>query len=208
MSTLRNIEFRQAELTEVSGEDTVYFNRTDVQKAINAPIQPWAECSNGVLDIDTSPSSSWEVIPRIVDKLERTVIVHGELDYILLYNGTLMTIQNMTWGGLQGFQTAPKDEFIVPYHTDLSLTSLSAKGVMGTTHTERKLTWVSQAMSGHMVPQYQPSSAYRQLEFLLGRIDSLSSTEPFTTLRGGNATASAKRDLGVMSAVQSMRKWF
>jgi carboxypeptidase D len=190
------------------GEDTVYFNRTDVQKAINAPIQPWTECSNGVLDIDTSAQSSWEVIPRIIEKLDRTMIVHGELDYILLYNGSLMTIQNMTWGGMQGFQTAPKDEFYVPYHDDLSLTSLSAKGVMGTTHTERKLTWVSQALSGHMVPQYQPSSAYRQLEFLLGRIDSLSSTEPFTTLKSGNATAAAKRDFGVMSAVQSMKKWF
>jgi carboxypeptidase D len=191
------------------GEDTVYFNRTAVQKAINAPIQPWTECSNGVLDTDTSPQSSWEVIPRIIDKLDRTIIVHGELDYILLYNGTLMAIQNMTWGGAQGFQTAPVDEFYVPYHTDISLTSLSAKGVMGTTHTERKLTWVSQALSGHMVPQYQPSSAYRQLEFLLGRIDSLSSTAPFTTLPSGNKTVTAeKRDLGVMSNVQGARKWF
>lgn len=164
--------------------EQIYFNRTEVQKAINAPIQPWTECASGVLVNDTSPQSSWEVIPRIIDKLDRTIIVHGELDYILLYNGTLMTIQNMTWGGMQGFQTAPKDPFFVPYHDDISLTSLSGKGIMGTTHTERKLTWVQQALSGHMVPQYQPSSAYRQLEFLLGRIDSLSSTAPFTTLPG------------------------
>jgi carboxypeptidase D len=189
------------------GETTVYFNRTDVQKAINAPVQTWAECSNGVLDTDTSAQSSWEVIPRIAEKLDRTVIVHGELDYILLYNGTLMAIQNMTWGGAQGFQKPPTDEFFVPYHNDLSLTSLSAKGVMGTTHTERKLTWVSQAMSGHMVPQYQPSSAYRQLEFLLGRIDSLTSTVPFTTLPSGNATTAAKRDLASMRSVQGSRLW-
>ena len=82
---------------------------------------------------------------------------------------------------------------------------------MGTTHTERKLTWVSQALSGHMVPQYQPSSAYRQLEFLLGRIDSLSSEEPFTTLPGsGNWTNSTggygKRDVAVMP--QEVRKWY
>jgi carboxypeptidase D len=187
--------------------EQVYFNRTEVQKAINAPIQPWTECSNGVLDTDTSPQSSWEVIPRVIDALDRTVIVHGELDYILLYNGTLMAIQNMTWGGMQGFQEAPKEEFFVPYHEDLSLTSLSAKGVMGITHTERKLTWVQQALSGHMVPQYQPSSAYRQLEFLLGRVDSLSSKVPFTTLPQGNSTGNLtsyeKRDLGFMH-----RKWF
>ena len=58
---------------------------------------------------------------------------------------------------------------------------MSASGIMGVTHTERKLTWVAQSLSGHMVPQYQPSSAYRQLEFLLGRIDSLESRTPFTT---------------------------
>ncbi|KAJ4337163.1 hypothetical protein N0V87_004834 [Didymella glomerata] len=179
------------------GAGEVYFNRTAVQKAINAPIQEWNECANGVLDTDTSPQSSWEVIPRITEQLDRFIIVHGELDFILLYNGSLMTIQNMTWGGMQGFQEAPKDPFFVPYHDTLSLTSLSAQGVMGTTHTERKLTWVSQALSGHMVPQYQPSSAYRQAEFLLGRIPSLTSTEPFTTLNG-NFTANTKRDLGVM----------
>lgn len=185
----------------------IYFNRTAVQKAINAPIQPWAECSNGVLDKDTSPQSSYEVIPRIIDQLDRTIIAHGELDFILLYNGTLMAIQNMTWGGMQGFQSPPTEDFYVPFHQDLSLTSLSAKGIMGKVHTERKLTYVQQALSGHMVPQYQPSSAYRQLEFLLGRIDSLTSRVPFTTLPQGNTTNSTsvhKRELGVAD----MRKWF
>jgi carboxypeptidase D len=188
----------------------IYFNRTEVQAAINAPIQPWAECSNGVLDTDTSPQSSWEVIPRVIDALDRTVIAHGELDYILLYNGTLMAIQNMTWGGMQGFQNPPVDDFYVPYHDDLSLTSLSAKGLMGKTLTERKLTFVQQAMSGHMVPQYQPSSAYRQLEFLLGRIESLTSREPFTTLpktpQSNETSIVGKRDLGVMPG--QLKKWF
>jgi carboxypeptidase D len=128
--------------------EQIYFNRTDVQRAINAPIQPWAECSGGVLDIDTSAQSSWTVIPKIIDALDRTVIVHGDLDFVLLYNGTLMAIQNMTWGGMQGFQSAPQDPFFVPYHDDMSLTSLSGKGIMGTTHTERKLTWVVQSLSG------------------------------------------------------------
>lgn len=159
----------------------IYFNRTDVQKAINAPIQEWNECSSGVLEPDNSVDSSWVVLPRVIDALDRTVIVHGDLDFILLYNGTLLTIQNMTFGGLQGFQTAPSDDFYVPYHDEYSLETLSASGVMGITHTERKLTWVQQALSGHMVPQYQPSSGYRQLEFLLGRVESLSSREPFTT---------------------------
>ena len=153
---------------------TIYFNRTDVQKAINAPVGRWAECSNGVLDPDNSPNVIDSVLPRVIDALDRTMIVHGDLDYILLYQGTLLAIQNMTWGGKQGFQEEPQDCFFVPYHDQPSnLGSLSAAGDMGITRTERKLTWVEQRMSGHMVPQYQPSSAFRQLEFLLGRVSSL-----------------------------------
>ncbi|KAK5162945.1 hypothetical protein LTR04_002872 [Oleoguttula sp. CCFEE 6159] len=177
---------------------SVYFNRTEVQKAINAPVQPWTECSGGVLKQNTSPASGLSVLPRVIERSERTVIVHGSLDYILIANGTLLMIQNMTWHGAQGFRSAPQTDFFVPYHsTSLSqqeisaisahnvssdiMGTLAASGVMGTTHTERGLTWVDVALSGHMVPQYQPSAAYRQLEFLLGRIESLSQVGPFTT---------------------------
>ncbi|KAF1994687.1 alpha/beta-hydrolase, partial [Amniculicola lignicola CBS 123094] len=191
----------------------IYFNLTNVQKAINAPVQDWEECSNGVLDDDTSLPSSIEVLPRVIDALERTIIVHGELDYVLLYNGTLLTIQNMTFGGLQGFQSKPSDDFYVPYHADGPLGSISAAGIMGTTHTERKLTYVSQRLSGHMVPQYQPSSAYRQLEFLLGRIDSLTSTVPFTTLGQGNSTMNSTSKRNVAAAernglLEKVEKWY
>jgi carboxypeptidase D len=152
----------------------VYFNRTEVQKAINAPIQEWEECSDGVLQPDLSPDSSISVLPRVIDKLDRSIIVHGDLDYILLWQGTLLAIQNMTWGGKQGFQKEPEKDFFVPYHKDTGLSTMAASGVMGVTHTERKFTWIYQSLSGHMVPQYQPSSGYRQLEFLLGRVKDLS----------------------------------
>lgn len=82
----------------------VYFNRTgmiwvreaswsdltvisDVQKAINAPIGTWEECSDGVLDIDTSDPSGISVIPRVTEKLNNTIIAHGDLDFILITNG-------------------------------------------------------------------------------------------------------------------------
>ncbi|KAG9239634.1 Alpha/Beta hydrolase protein [Amylocarpus encephaloides] len=163
---------------------SIYFNRTDVQKAINAPIQPWAECSAGdvfVNGTDTSEPTSYSVIPSVIERSKRTIIGHGALDFILVPNGTLLTIQNMTWNGAQGFSSKPSDPFYVPYHNELSSSTLAASGVLGTTHTERGLTWVSIDLSGHMVPQYAPSAAYRHLEYLLGRIDSLSSTVPFTT---------------------------
>jgi len=75
---------------------TIYFNRTDVQKAINAPIQPWEECADGVLTTDTSPPSGLSVLPRVIEKTTKTIIDHGLLDYILIANGTILMIQNMT----------------------------------------------------------------------------------------------------------------
>ncbi|KAF2840231.1 alpha/beta-hydrolase [Patellaria atrata CBS 101060] len=162
----------------------VYFNRTDVQKAINAPIQEWEECSNGVLDIDTSTPPGLGVLPSVIERSQRTIIGFGNLDYILMSEGALMMIQNLTWGGMQGFQEKPCDPFFVPYHADVPLDSLASAGIMGTTHTERGLTWVETHLSGHMAPQYAPSAAFRQVEFLLGRIDSLSEQTNFVGQEG------------------------
>ncbi|KAI4191778.1 MAG: hypothetical protein LQ348_003430, partial [Seirophora lacunosa] len=128
----------------------VYFNRTDVQRAINAPLQEWAECQDGVLDTDASPPSGLSVLPSVIERLERTVVAHGALDMILIANGTLLMIQNMTWGGAQGFQQRPSAEFFVPYHAEAGgLGTLAGSGVFGTTRTERKLTWVEVALTGH-----------------------------------------------------------
>jgi carboxypeptidase D len=163
---------------------SIYFNRTDVQLAINAPLIEWEECTSTdvfVNNVDNSPPSGVSVLPGVIERSKRTIIGHGALDMVLISNGTLLMIQNMTWNGAQGFTTKPTDPFYVPYHNDPSESTVAAAGVFGTTHTERGLTWVSIDLSGHMVPQYAPSAAYRHLEFLLGRVDSLSSTAPFTT---------------------------
>ncbi|EMC92156.1 hypothetical protein BAUCODRAFT_115526 [Baudoinia panamericana UAMH 10762] len=161
----------------------IYFNRSDVQAAINAPIgYDWAECSGGVLDIDTSPPSGLSVLPRVIEKNNRTIIGHGMLDFILLMNGTIMMINNMTWNGAQGFSVPPTQwqDFFVPYHEELSLGTLAGSGVFGSWHTERGLTFCTVDLSGHMVPQYAPSASYRQVEFLLGRIGNLSERSDFT----------------------------
>nr|POE56323.1 putative serine carboxypeptidase [Quercus suber] len=165
---------------------TIYFNRTDVQNAINAPLGEWDSCSNGVLDKDTSPPSGLSVLPRVIEKNKRTLIAHGKLDFILLWEGTIMMIQNMTFNGAQGFSTPPSEweEFFVPYHAEASLSTLAGSGIFGNHHTERGLTFCTVDLTGHMVPQYAPSASYRQLEFLLGRIDSLSERSDFTTQTG------------------------
>ncbi|KAF2764861.1 alpha/beta-hydrolase [Teratosphaeria nubilosa] len=164
----------------------IYFNRTDVQKAINAPIGNWEECAYGVLETDTSPPSGLSVLPRVIEKNKKTIIGHGLLDMILLANGTIMMIQNMTWNGAQGFSVPPTewDQFYVPYHSELSESTLAGAGYFGNYHTERGLTFCTVDLSGHMIPQYAPSAAYRHLEFLLGRIESLGEVSDFTTQTG------------------------
>lgn len=146
----------------------------------------WEECS--AIDVfvngtDNSPPTGLSVLPGVIERTERTVIGHGILDFVLLYNGTLITIQNMTWNGQQGFQSGPEtwDDFYVPYHDQGALGTIAGAGNMGKYHTERGLTLVTVQLSGHMIPQYAPSASYRHVEYLLGRIDSLGDTSPFTT---------------------------
>jgi carboxypeptidase D len=88
------------------------------------------------------------------------------LDFLLIANGSLATIQNMTWNGKQGFQTAPSSSlnFYVPYHQSLGAilheieyqpipsvpqTDVAGAGLLGVTHTERGLTFVTVNGAGH-----------------------------------------------------------
>ncbi|KJR84498.1 carboxypeptidase D [Sporothrix schenckii 1099-18] len=164
---------------------SLYFDRDDVKKAIHAPKNVnWSECSEKDVFVggnDNSVPSSIHALPNVIDATKNVIIGHGALDFVLIANGTLLTIQNMTWGGQLGFQSPPTEPLYVPFHDDPSLSSIAGSGVMGTIHSERGLTYAAVSLSGHMVPQYAPSVAYRHLEFLLGRIPSLSSTVSFTT---------------------------
>jgi carboxypeptidase D len=130
---------------------TIYFNRDDVKRAIHAPLSvQWGECAPGVLVTDTSPPSSISVLPSVIERSKRTIIGQGMLDMRIITNGTLLAIQNMTWHGVRGFQHEPKDEFFVPSHPRGPLGTLAGEGVMGVTHTERNLTWVTVQLAGHM----------------------------------------------------------
>lgn len=169
----------------------------------------YAVCGDESLGIyssgDQSEHSSYEAIPYVIEKTNNVVVGHGMLDYLLLANGTLASLNNMTWNGAQGFSTAPKDNFNVPYNPSIDFvvyeTSqqpipatpvglVSGGGVMGTTITERGLTFVTVTLAGHEIPQYVASAAYRQLEFLLGRISSLTQIDDSFTTQSGNYSGS------------------
>ena len=68
---------------------------------------------------------------------------------IIMTNGTLLAIQNMTWSGKQGFQRKPLAKFYVPPHQNHDPATLAGSGIMGKTHTERGLTFVEINLSGH-----------------------------------------------------------
>jgi carboxypeptidase D len=165
----------------------IYFDRADVKPAINAPANvTWEQCSSDSVFVggDSSDPSSFHALPHVIEKTNNVIIGHGALDMVLIANGTLLGIQNMTWNNHTGFQTRPDEPFYVPYHNEYGLSTVAGAGVFGTAHTERGLTYVGVDLSGHMIPQYAPSAAYRHLEFLLGRVGSLNAVVPFTTDKG------------------------
>lgn len=185
---------------------TVYFDRDDVKTAIHAPKNiTWSECGdngNGPVFVngtDTSLPSALSVLPGVIDRTQNVIIGHGALDMILITNGTLLALQNMTWGGQLGFQQRPDQPFYVPYNSITNLSTLAAGGVFGSMVSERGLTFVSVDLAGHMVPQYAPSAAYRHVEFMLGRVSCMNCTVPFTV---DVNTAQSTQPLGTGTAPQ------
>ena len=74
----------------------LYFDRTDVKEAIHAPVDvDWVECSNINVfpDGDASLPPAFTVLPSVIEKSQRAVIVHGLADFILIAEGTRIAIQ-------------------------------------------------------------------------------------------------------------------
>lgn len=94
----------------------LYFNRSDVKTAMHAPQDvDWSECSGPVFssrngsygngDFSLDPIQS--VLPKVIEATNRVLVANGDFDFEILTNGTLMSIQNMTWNGCLGFVSAP-----------------------------------------------------------------------------------------------------
>ncbi|KAG1840917.1 Alpha/Beta hydrolase protein [Suillus subalutaceus] len=142
-------------------QSPIYFNRMDVKEAIHAPVDTeWSESSNVNVfpNGDSSLPPVFTVLPNVIEKNKRTVIVHGLADFVLISEGTRIVIQKYVRDGLQGFQTPiVNDSFIV-----------DGVGAFGTMHSERGLTYYEVVLSGHMVPQFSPVAAFQIMQYLMG----------------------------------------
>jgi len=138
-------------------------NSTGLKAYIHAdPNQVWYECVNGVFlgNGDRSPApADTNLLRRVIEQSpsKRTVIQHGELDAVLIANGSALAIQNTTWNGKQGLQKP--------------LTKLIVDGKQaGHIQSERGLTFARIDNSGHMVPQDVPKTAFKLQKYVLGQI--------------------------------------
>ncbi|EXA29420.1 hypothetical protein FOVG_19087 [Fusarium oxysporum f. sp. pisi HDV247] len=187
----------------------VYFNRTDVKKALNAPTdQTWYLCTPSNVfgfgdpksnrsDTSLAPAQN-DVLRRVIEHTNNTIIGVGRLDFLLPPNGTLFAIQNATWNGKKGFQKYPQDkQFWVPFHIDYNGGRLSEEGVVGQWGEERGLTWYEVQLAGHVLPGYTAGAGYRVVEKLLGRIKNLGTIENFTTQPGNYQGTPHQRDMSV-----------
>ncbi|PON20892.1 carboxypeptidase cpdS precursor [Trichoderma gamsii] len=185
-----------------------YFNRAEVKRAIHAPDGfDWTPCFLGVFPsgIDNSSFSGFKQLPHVIDTTRNVILAQGGVDAMFPINGAVLGIQNMTWGGELGFQYQPQDPFYVPNYglnstgtgfTGYGSNSPASFGVLGTTHHERGLTLVATKLAGHQGPGYAPAASFRHLEKLLGRVKSLSGTEPFTLPKLRNISQPAATTLG------------
>ncbi|GME29245.1 alpha/beta-hydrolase [Neofusicoccum parvum] len=173
------------------GYQEPYFNRSDVKALLHAPPDAnWKVCTDTDVfvgdDGDTSPPSGLTGGPlaRVAEATNNVIVGHGSYDMVLILNGTLLTLQNLTWNGAQGFSAPPDEPFYVPYHDAPFEESLSGAGVFGSWGADRGLTFVAIELAGHAVPGFTQAAGLRHLELLLGRIGNLSEVSGFSTQPG------------------------
>ena len=74
----------------------LYFDRKDVKKAIHAPVNVnWTLCTDtNVFPYgDASLPSAFTVLPNVIEKSKRSVIVHGLADFLLIAEGARIVLQ-------------------------------------------------------------------------------------------------------------------
>lgn len=89
-----------------------FFDNKDLQNYIHAPHQKWVYCNDQVfpqhdqsLPPDQKPSYKNNILASVIENSKSEFIVmQGQLDGLIITNGTSIALQNLTWNGEQGFR--------------------------------------------------------------------------------------------------------
>ncbi|PMD46844.1 alpha/beta-hydrolase [Hyaloscypha variabilis F] len=158
--------------------DDIYYAASAVNPCFNmylivdtCPIPPDVLGFPGSVEITTPGLPIYfdraDSLPQVIEHTNRVLVANGDLDFVIITNGTLLAIQNMTWNGKLGFQEKPSAPIII------TEPDLQYEGTVGVQHYERGLMWAETYLSGHMEPEYQPRTSYRHIQWVLGRINQL-----------------------------------
>jgi carboxypeptidase D len=74
----------------------LYFDRNDVKAAIHAPTNvDWVLCTDVEVfpEGDASLPPAFTVLPNVIEKSKRSVIVHGRADFLLIAEGARIVLQ-------------------------------------------------------------------------------------------------------------------
>ncbi|KAF7770375.1 hypothetical protein Agabi119p4_6349 [Agaricus bisporus var. burnettii] len=139
------------------GDGSVFLNDDRTRKALHAPTsKKWAMQFPFVFGDPTASDLSPEPMTFLTDLATNAseqnigvVLFSANNDGLVAHRGTEVTIQNTTFGGIQGFTRKPA----TPWHGD------SGK-FAGIVHQERNWTYVLFDNVGHTVPTDNPEHAF------------------------------------------------
>ncbi|KAF5358649.1 hypothetical protein D9758_007744 [Tetrapyrgos nigripes] len=154
---------------EVPADPSVFLNDNTTRRALHAPDVEWQPFFEGVFggsnvgnpfgDPSDPPMAFMsELLANASTRGVGVVIYEGNNDALVAHRQAEVTIQNITWGGIQGFTRKPA----TPWSDDSGTFT-------GIVHQERNLTYAFFPNAGHLVPRTQPEAALVFLrEFILG----------------------------------------
>ncbi|KAJ6589260.1 alpha/beta-hydrolase [Mycena capillaripes] len=155
---------------EVPSDPTTFMNDAKTRAALHAPTSkdwlfsfgfPFGGSANGTEFNDPSPEPMVFLSDLATNASARgvgIVFYSGNDDSLVAHRGTEAVIQNMTFGGVQGFTRKPSTPF-----TD------DKGNFAGIIHQERNLTYALFRGAGHLVPNSVPEAAFVFVrEFVLG----------------------------------------
>ncbi|KAE9404117.1 alpha/beta-hydrolase [Gymnopus androsaceus JB14] len=165
---------------EVPTDASVFMNDNRTRSALHAPFKEWVKTFSHPFGNSTGQDPGTNPFGDPNNKLTHThcrpmafmtelatnasrngvdiIIYEGNDDSLVAHRGLQVVIQNITFGGIQGFTRKPATPF-----TD------DEGRFAGIVHQERNLTYALFQNAGHFVPRSVPEAAFVFLrEFILG----------------------------------------